>query len=85
MLRTLIDNLPDLIYVKDANGRFLLANPRSPASWAQDRHGTCWERMTSISSPRKWPAATTKMSSSVIRSGNPLLEREENAAIRRAR
>src|SRR5262245_11076637 len=26
MLRTLIDNLPDLIYVKDVNGRFLLAN-----------------------------------------------------------
>jgi len=26
MLRVLIDNLPDLIYVKDANGRFLLAN-----------------------------------------------------------
>jgi len=26
MLRTLIDNLPDLIYVKDVNGHFLLAN-----------------------------------------------------------
>jgi PAS domain-containing protein len=26
MLRTLIDNLPDLIYVKDVDGRFLLAN-----------------------------------------------------------
>src|SRR5579859_5345784 len=26
VLRTLIDNLPDLIYVKDLNGRFLLAN-----------------------------------------------------------
>jgi PAS domain S-box-containing protein len=26
MLRTLVDNLPDLIYVKDANGRFMLAN-----------------------------------------------------------
>jgi methyl-accepting chemotaxis protein len=25
MLRTLIDNLPDLIYVKDVDGRFLLA------------------------------------------------------------
>src|ERR1700678_2858802 len=26
MLRTLIDNLPDLIYVKGVDGRFLLAN-----------------------------------------------------------
>ena len=26
MLRTLIDNLPDLIYVKDVDGRFLLAD-----------------------------------------------------------
>jgi PAS domain-containing protein len=67
MLRTLVDNLPDLIYVKDVNGRFLLANvaeARIMGAKAPRRQATCWARMTLISTPGSLRLAITRTSRS---------------------
>jgi methyl-accepting chemotaxis protein len=77
MLRTLIDNLPDLIYVKDVDGRFLLAN-------------LAVARIMGAASPSEllgkndFDFHTSELATlyhedeqAVIRSGEPLLAREE--------
>ncbi len=63
MLRTLIDNLPDLIYVKDVDGRFLLANVAvAPHHGREEPDASCSARTTSTSIPRSWRRSITRTS-----------------------
>jgi len=76
MLRTLVDNLPDFIYAKDAVGRFLLAN----ASVA--RHmGTTPENLLGKTDfdffPPDLAEAYAEDERRVMRSGEALINREE--------
>lgn len=76
MLRTLVDNLPDFIYAKDANCRFLLAN----ASVA--RHmGTTPEKLIGKTDydffPPDLAEAYAEDERRVMRSGEALINREE--------
>jgi PAS domain S-box-containing protein len=81
MLRTLIDHLPDFIYVKDAAGRFLVAN----ASVA--RHmGTTPAHLLGRTDFDFYPAEIAAQFSAderqVVRSGTSLVGREEIAVDR---
>jgi two-component system sensor histidine kinase/response regulator len=76
MLRTLVDNLPDFIYAKDAECRFLLAN----ASVA--RHmGTSPDNLLGKNDfdffPPDLAEAYCEDERKVMRSGEPLINREE--------
>ena len=77
MLRTLIDNLPDFIYVKDAQGRFLLAN----VAVARLMGGTP-DALLGKSDfdfyPREMAAQYWGDEQAVMQSGKPLVNREED-------
>ncbi len=82
ILRTLIDNVPDFMYVKDADSRFLVAN----LAVARQMGVATPEELTGKSDfdfyPHDVAAAFHEDEQSVIRSGRPLLNREENGVDR---
>jgi len=43
MLRALIDNIPDAMYVKDKQGRFVIANVHTARSLGEKPDETAWE------------------------------------------
>ena len=55
LLRALIDNLPDSIYMKDAAARKTLANKANLRIWDAKPKPKSWARLTSIFLPRKSP------------------------------
>ena len=63
LLRTLIDNVPDQIYVKDTASRFVLANTATMhAAECQRTRRSCWGRpMLTFSRPSRprnsWPTS----------------------------
>jgi PAS domain S-box-containing protein len=77
LLRALIDNLPDLIYVKDPTGRFVLVNQ------AGVRHlgGTTPEQVVGRTDADFFPAELAARyhadEQAVIQSGQPLINHEE--------
>jgi two-component system sensor histidine kinase/response regulator len=77
LLRTLIDNLPDFIYVKDANSRFLIAN----ATVARAAGEASPERLLGKTDfdffPKELASAYFADDQAVIQSGQPLSNREE--------
>jgi methyl-accepting chemotaxis protein len=77
MLRTLIDNLPDLIYVKDVDGRFLLAN----LAVTRVMGAKCPEELLGKNDfdfhPRELASRYHEDEQALIRAGKPLLAREE--------
>jgi methyl-accepting chemotaxis protein len=77
MLRTLIDNLPDLIYVKDVNGRFLLANVAVARIMGAQAPGELLGKNDFDFHPRELATLYHEDEQAVIRSGRPLLAREE--------
>ncbi len=77
MLRTLIDNLPDLIYVKDANGRFLLANVAVARIMGAQAPGDLLGKNDFDFHPKELATLYHEDEQAVIRSGRPLLAREE--------
>src|SRR5580692_2718153 len=77
MLRTLVDNLPDLIYVKDVNGRFLLANVAEARIMGARVPGDLLGKNDFDFHPRELATLYHEDEQVVIRSGRPLLAREE--------
>src|SRR5580692_9213322 len=77
MLRTLIDNLPDLIYVKDVNGRFLLANVAVSRVMGAKAPSDLLGKNDFDFHPKELATLYHEDEQVVIRSGRPLLAREE--------
>jgi methyl-accepting chemotaxis protein len=77
MLRTLIDNLPDLIYVKDVNGRFLLANVAVARIMGAQMPSELLGKNDFDFHPKELATLYHEDEQAVIRSGRPLLAREE--------
>jgi methyl-accepting chemotaxis protein len=79
MLRTLIDNLPDLIYVKDVTGRFLLANVAEARIMGAKSPNELLGKNDFDFHPKDLATLYHEDEQTVIRSGTPLLAREEEA------
>lgn len=77
MLRTLIDNLPDLIYVKDVDGRFLLANLAVARLMGAASPAELLGKNDFDFHPKELASHYHEDEQVVIRSGKPLLAREE--------
>ncbi len=77
MLRTLIDNLPDLIYVKDVDGRFLLANVAVARIMGAKAPGDLLGKSDFDFHPKELATLYHADEQAIIRSGKPLLAREE--------
>jgi len=77
MLRTLIDNLPDLIYVKDTDGRFLLANVAVARLMGAHSPSELLGKNDFDFHPKELATLYHEDEQAVIRSGRPLLAREE--------
>ena len=78
MLRTLIDNLPDLIYVKDVDGRVLLANVAVARIMGANSPAELLGKNDFDFHPRELATLYHEDEQAVIRSGKPLLAREED-------
>jgi methyl-accepting chemotaxis protein len=77
MLRTLIDNLPDLIYVKDVDGRFLLANLAVARIMGATEPSELLGKNDFDFHAAELATLYHEDEQAVIRSGKPLLAREE--------
>src|ERR1700722_3205115 len=77
MLRMLIDNLPDLIYVKDVNGRFLLANVAVSRIMGAKVPSDLLGKNDFDFHPKELATVYHEDEQAVIASGKPLLAREE--------
>ncbi|MGC1188606.1 MAG: response regulator [Candidatus Acidiferrales bacterium] len=80
LLRTLIDNMPDYIYVKDAGSRFLVAN-RAVANLTGAKNPEELIGKTDFDYfPKELATAFFSDEQSIVQSGLPLLNQEERAA-----
>ena len=77
VLRTLVDNLPDLIYVKDLNGRFLLANNAVARIMGAMKPSDLLGKNDFDFHPKDLATRYHDDEQALIRSGEPLLAREE--------
>jgi len=77
LLRTLIDNLPDLIYAKDTEGRFILANQAT----ARRMGVAAPDELLGHTDLEYYPSEVAEQyrrdENSVIRSGEPIIDNEE--------
>ena len=77
MLRTLIDNIPDFMYVKDAESRFVVANTHLARVHGVETPEKLLGKTDFDLYPRELAKAFYEDEQSVIRSGQPLYNREE--------
>jgi PAS domain S-box-containing protein len=77
LLRTLIDNLPDLIYVKDATGRFVAANLATALSMGATSPSDLLGKTDRDFYPAKLAAEYRADEEKLLRSGEPLLNKDE--------
>lgn len=77
LLRSLIDNLPDYIYVKDIEGRYLLDNIAHRRWLGADAESEIRGKLLSDFFPPEWVSRFSNDDSQVIASGHALLNREE--------
>jgi len=82
LLRSLIDNLPDYIYVKDPEGRYLLDNISHRRWLGADSESQVIGRRVSDFFPPEMIGQFDSDDRNVILSGHPLLNREELVADR---
>jgi PAS domain S-box-containing protein len=84
MLRTLIDSLPDLIYAKDVNCKFLLANDACCRVMGTDRSNVVGKDDFDFF-PKDLAEGFYEDEQKVMRSGETLLNREESVLYRDGR
>src|SRR5262245_22689359 len=77
LLRSLIDNLPDYIYVKDTEGRYLLDNIAHRRWLGADTEKEVIGKRVSDFFPEQLVDKFSQDDDRVIHSGHPLLNREE--------
>lgn len=77
LLRTLIDQLPDLIYVKDAPGRFLVANRATAESFEVPSPEALIGKSASQFPAGGFGPGAQAADEQVLRTGKPLLNQEE--------
>jgi PAS domain S-box-containing protein len=78
ILRSLIDNVPDLIYVKDARGRFVLANTQIARLFGVEKPEHVLGKTDFDFYPPELAASFYEDEQHMIRTGQPLFNREEN-------
>ena len=77
LLHTIIDNLPDYIYAKDKQGRFVLNNPAHAAFGCWPRPERWWEKAISIFSPANWRSSFMRMNKQCIATGESVINQEQ--------
>jgi PAS domain S-box-containing protein len=77
LLRTLIEHLPDSIYVKDTDSRFLLNNPAHLAFLGASTQDETLGKTDADFYPRELAAQSFAVEQSLIHSGLPLIDHEE--------
>lgn len=77
LLRTLIDNIPDYIYVKDAAGRFIIANRAVAQVMGVRSPNELIDKTDFDFYPQALAAQYFADEQQVIRSGEPVINREE--------
>ncbi|MBN1430702.1 MAG: substrate-binding domain-containing protein [Anaerolineae bacterium] len=77
LLRTLVDSIPDIIYVKDAEGRFILKNETGAHVMGAASAGEVIGKTDFDYYPRELAERFHADDQQVIRSGQPLINREE--------
>ena len=77
LLRTLIDNLPDYIYVKDAQGRFIAANLATVRIMGASTPNDLLGRTDRDYYPPQLAAEYRADEEDVLRSGQPLINKDE--------
>jgi len=81
LLRTVIDNLPDAVYVKDTAGRKTLANPVDFRNMGATSEAEVLGKTDFELFPPDLAAAFSADDQSVLRSGQPILNREEQVTL----
>jgi PAS domain S-box-containing protein len=82
ILRTLIDNMPDFMFVKDRQGRFVIANTHTARVLGANSVDDLVGKTVFDLFPKELAEAYTTDDQEVIRSGCPLFNREENGVDR---
>jgi PAS domain S-box-containing protein len=77
LLRALVDSLPDLIYVKDAGGRYLVSNRAHTAYVGAASEADVLGRTALDFFPREIAERFTADDHAVLHAGEPMIEREE--------
>ncbi len=80
LLRTLIDNLPDLIFIKDVQGRFILYNSAVERFVGAATSDEIYGKTVYDFSPPKLAAQYEADDRTVLESGQPIVNREEPSA-----
>jgi diguanylate cyclase (GGDEF)-like protein/PAS domain S-box-containing protein len=78
MLRAVVANLPDLIYVKDMNSRFLLANQATANAMGAGSGSALLGKSDSDFYPEELASGFFMDERKIMLSGQPLVNREEN-------
>jgi PAS domain S-box-containing protein len=77
MLRALLDNIPDLMYVKDTESRFVLANPQVAMLMGVTTADELIGKTAFDFLPGEWVTPSYEMEQKVIRSGQAIFNHEE--------
>jgi PAS domain S-box-containing protein len=79
MLRALIDNMPDFMYVKDRESRFIVANTHVAHAVGEDSPEKLLGKTDLDFFPRESAAGFFEDEQNIIRSGEPIFNREEKS------
>lgn len=77
LLRVLIDHLPDLVYVKDLDSRFLISNASHTSLLGCDREDEILGRTVADFVPSEFAEAYAQDDHHVLHNGNSIINREE--------
>jgi PAS domain S-box-containing protein len=77
ILRALIDNIPDLMYVKDIESRFIIANRQLVRSLGAGSREELIGKTESDLLPSAWANASYENEQKVMQSGQPMFNHEE--------
>ena len=85
LLRAIIDHIPDYIYLKDQNGRFLLSNTSHIKHLGAESAEELIGRTISDFFPKSLASQYVSDDQQVLQSGQALLEREETSLTRKGK